>query len=36
MNQEILVPSLGSDNPTVKEVIKLANEILAHHGFGFR
>lgn len=29
MNKEILVPLLGSDNPTVKEVIKLANEILA-------
>jgi len=29
MNQEILAPLLGSDNPTVKKVIKLANEILA-------
>ncbi|MBY9004459.1 MAG: hypothetical protein KGD73_10840 [Candidatus Lokiarchaeota archaeon] len=29
MNQEILAPLLGSDHPTVKKVIKLANEILA-------
>jgi len=29
MNQKILAPLLGPDNPTVKKVIKLANEILA-------
>jgi len=29
MNQKILAPSLGSDNPTVKKVIKLAHGILA-------
>ena len=29
MNQEILAPLLGSDHPTVKKVIRLANEILA-------
>lgn len=28
MNQEIIVPSLGVDHPTVKKVIKIANEML--------
>jgi predicted transcriptional regulator len=28
MNQEILAPSIGMDHPTVKSVIKIANEIL--------
>lgn len=29
MKQEILVPSLGVDHPTVKKVIKIANEMLS-------